>query len=311
MQVVIWAEMDSASRQLIQDETANLDLHFANKHATTEHDKIALQQAQVVYGNIPPEWLGTMPQLQWLQLESVGFGGYGENVQATQVVTNVQGFGKEAVAETVLAGVLALYRRMDVMIPAKTEHNWQKDAIRASAKILKGATVVILGYGNIGQYVGSLFEAFGCQIIPFSRRQSADTYPLSDLDSHLSQADIVVGSLPHTPETVGLLNAQRLATLKGDAIVVNVGRGSLIDETTLVQMLNNGALAGAVLDVTLEEPLPSEHPLWECPNTILTQHTGGGFAGELVGRTQLFLENLARYKAGEPLLHIVNFEQGY
>ncbi len=183
--------------------------------------------------------------------------------------------------------------------------------IRASSRTLQGATVVMLGYGNIGQYVGSLFKAFGCQIIPFSRSQTADTHPLSELDSYLPRADIVVGSLPHTPKTVGLLNEERLASLKTDSIVVNVGRGSLIDETALVQMLNHEALAGAVLDVTLEEPLPPHHPLWDCPNTIITQHTGGGFDGELVGRTQLFLENLARFQAGQPLLNIVNFEQGY
>ena len=311
MNVVIWAEMDSASHQLIRDTPLNVDVTFANKHNPTEIDNIALQQAQVVYGNIPPEWLMTMPQLHWLQLESVGFGDYGETVQPTQTITNLQGFGKEAVAETVLAGVLALYRRIDVLIHAKAEHNWQKDAIRASSKTLKGATVLILGYGNIGQYVGSLFKAFACQVVAFSRKQTENTLALSELDSHLPQADIVIGCLPHTPETVRLLNADRLAMFKHDAIVANVGRGSLIDEIALVQALNNEKLAGAVIDVTLEEPLPPNHPLWDCPNTILTQHTGGGYEGELVGRTQLFLDNLERYQAGQPLINIVNFEQGY
>ncbi|MEQ8675427.1 MAG: D-2-hydroxyacid dehydrogenase [Aggregatilineales bacterium] len=311
MKVVIWAEMDSDSRQLIRDKAVDVELHFANKHDMAEIDKIALEQAQVIFGNVAPESLPKLTQLEWLQLESVGFGGYGETVQPSQTITNLQGFGKHAVAETVLAGVLALYRRMDILIPAKADHDWQKDAIRASSKTLKGATVLILGYGQIGQYAGSLFEAFGCQVIAFSRQRTAKTHPLSELDSFLTQADIVIGCLPHTRETVGLLNADRIAKFKRDAILVNVGRGSLIEESALLQALNDGKLAGAVLDVTLEEPLPHNHPLWECPNTILTQHTGGGFDGELSGRAQVFLDNLACYQAGKPLLNIVNFERGY
>ena len=117
--------------------------------------------------------------------------------------------------------------------------------------------------------------------------------------------------MPETDATIGLFNAARLGLLKAGALFVNFGRGSVVDEDALAAALNSRAIGGAVIDVTLREPLPGGHPFWTAPNTILTQHTGGGTADEIDRKIDVFAENLARYRDGEPLVGIVDIERGY
>ena len=121
----------------------------------------------------------------------------------------------------------------------------------------------------------------------------------------------MISCLPETEETIGILDRSRLSKLKRDALFVNVGRGSVVDENVLVDLLTNKKIGGCVLDVSGQEPLPADHPLWECPNTILTQHTGGGDENEVTGKVKLFLKNLERFNDGKELNHIVNINKGY
>ncbi len=134
---------------------------------------------------------------------------------------------------------------------------------------------------------------------------------LEALDAELGKADIVVNCLPHTLETRGLIDQNRLSKFKDGALFVNIGRGSVIDETALVDALQEGSLGGAVIDVTQREPIPEDHPLWDCPNTILTQHTAGRHSAELTEKALFFLENLQRYREGAALKNIVDFTRGY
>jgi phosphoglycerate dehydrogenase-like enzyme len=168
-----------------------------------------------------------------------------------------------------------------------------------------------MGGGTIGSQTRLLLEAFACHVKTFARSSSADINTLPELDKELAQADIVIASLPHTPLTDTLLDAQRLAKFKQGAIFVNVGRGTLVDELALIAGLQSGAIGGAVLDVTRQEPLLADHPLWQTPNTILLQHSGGGYDREIVDKTRFFLENLERYRSDKPLINIVDFERGY
>ena len=133
----------------------------------------------------------------------------------------------------------------------------------------------------------------------------------AELDAALATADLLLNTLPHTPATIGFLNHTRLARLKPNAVVVNVGRGSTLDETALVALLDSGHLGGAVLDVTAVEPLPAASPLWRHPKVLLTQHTGGRFPGELDRKLDVFLANLARFERGEPLASVVAAGRGY
>ena len=137
--------------------------------------------------------------------------------------------------------------------------------------------------------------------------------PISDLDTVLPDAHVLVMSLPSTPETVGILSRARLELLPRDAFVINVGRGSAIDQDALIEALNTERIAGAALDVMVPEPLPQDHPLWDAKNLVLTPHVAGNMS---LGYTcdkavDMFCEDLARYAAGEPLAHLVDRTRGY
>lgn len=179
-------------------------------------------------------------------------------------------------------------------------------------QMLHGKRVIILGHGSIGRMLRRLLEAFECRVQSFARTTSgAELRTTADLDRALPQADIVACCLPNTPETCGLFSRDRLARLAPLAIFVNLGRGSVVDESALVDALQSRRLGGAVLDVTVEEPLPAAHPLWGCPNTLIMQHTGGGYEGELLDKTRAFLANFAAFRSGEPLRNVVDLARGY
>lgn len=309
--ILFWMQPDAQSRKLIEKTIPDTDFLIIDDSYSPEQKKEIFLDAEIVFGNIPSKWLPEAKKLRWLQLASAGFGEYQDNVQTTQTITNLSGFGKEVIAETILAGILGLYRGLNSLIPAKSEKQWIQTEVRASAKPLYGSQVVILGNGSIGQYTRTLLETFSCSVLSYARSEPAELRSINQLENALQQADIVIACLPHTSETANLLNAERLTNIKQGGIIVNVGRGSLIDEVALVEALNSGEIGGAVIDVSLEEPLPAHHPLWTCPNTILTQHTAGGFDRELLSKVKFFLSNLKRYRSGEPLLNVVDFQRGY
>ena len=311
MNIFIWMNVGENCRQLIQASVQNNELTFADHDQSDDANKTLFLQADVVFGDVPAHWLPETSTLRWLQLHSVGFGQYREFVQPTQTISNMRGFGKEVVSETALGGILTLYRQLSQLARLQTQTDWQMDPVRSEAKKLHGSKVIILGAGAIGRYLRSILEALGCKVMMFAKTSAVELQSLEALDSSLPHADIVIGCLPHTPETAGIIDAKRLGRLKQGAVLVNMGRGSLIDEAPLVESLHDGRLGGAVLDVTMQEPLPPENPLWTCPNTILTQHTAGGYDEELIDKTRFFISNLRRYQADELPLNIVNFERGY
>lgn len=270
----------------------------------------ALADCEVVFGNIAPAWLGAAPALRWLQLSSVGFGEYGDVLLGETgkrvTVTNLAGFFDDPVAESLLAGVLALLRGIDQAVLLKPRAEWQGDAMRPGFGLLTGARVVIFGHGAIGRRLAALLAPFGCTITPFGSDWRAD-----ELDAALGEADVVAAIAPHTPRTAGVFDAERIARMKPGALFANFGRGSLVDEAAMAEALVSGRLGGAVLDVTREEPLPASHPFWQTPRLILTQHSAGGTSDERARKVAVFTDNLNRYRGGKPLLGIVDPVKGY
>jgi phosphoglycerate dehydrogenase-like enzyme len=278
---------------------------------TADEQRAHCQQAEVIFGNVPLDWLRETPALRWLQLNSAGLDPYHRfdwSQRPDVTVTNLHGLFGEPCAETVLAGILALYRGIVPLTDWQRRGEWVGGKLRPSLQLLQGKQALVLGAGAIGQRVGYLLAAFGCTLTHL-RRSRVPT--LAELDDRLPQADVVISTLPETPETVHLLDARRLSRMKAGSLFVNMGRGSVVDEAALAEVLRHGPLAGAVLDVTTVEPLPTDSPLWALPNVVLTQHTGGGYAGEKRDKLRVFTENLRRYRAGEPLAHVVNFGKGY
>ena len=197
---------------------------------------------------------------------------------------------------------------------AQHEGRWIKKELEGAAAIgqLHGAQTIILGAGAIARNIAALLKPFGGETRFFARSSpTAVIRSREQLDAALPDVDVVINTLPHTTETIGLIDRARLARFRSTALFVNMGRGSVLNEDALLETLNAGRLGGAVLDVTSIEPLPPGHPFWTHPRIILTQHTGGRFPGETAAKVTRFLENFARFSRGESLVGTLDATRGY
>lgn len=278
--------------------------------------RAAVAAAEIVFGNVPAAWLDAAPRLRWMQLDSAGVDAFlaiNRTARAAPVqLTNLAGFYDRAVAEAALAGILAFYRQLPRLLAAQPRARWIKTEVEPAIRALDGQRVVILGAGAIARRLAQLLAAFEARVCFYARTPGPGKITtLRELNTELRRADLLINTLPHTPATIGFLNRTRLARLKRGAVVCNVGRGSTLDETALVTLLDSGHLGGAVLDVTAVEPLPSTSPLWRHSKVLLTQHTGGRFPGETDRKIDVFLDNLARFTRGAPLRNAVETARGY
>lgn len=289
-------------------------VRFAEPGTVSEADTRALAGAGTALGNPRAAWVANAPRLRWLQLASVGIDDYlgldWSDLGRRLTVTNLGDLFADPVAQSCLAGILALHRGIDRLSGLRAEGTWAKSAVRPRLRLLTGARVLVLGRGSIARRFAELTGPFGCAVSYFARG-SGDLRTLAELDARLPDFDVVVGLLPGTPGTRGLLDARRLARMRPGAVLVNAGRGSLVDEEALVSELSSGRLGGAVLDVTAEEPLPAGHPLWTCPGVVLTQHTAGGSTDEGTRVVDLFIDNWNRFQAGSPLRNPVQWSRGF
>jgi phosphoglycerate dehydrogenase-like enzyme len=309
-------EFNDSQRQHMREVAGEDVVYFADPEVPSLQDKEAFLRAEIAFGDCSPEWLPLTHDLRWMQFDSVGFGEYAhlnwDDLGRRLTCTNLRGFFAVPVAETVLAGILTLYRGIDRLVKLSATRSWNKLEVRPQLRCLTEAKVILLGYGATGRKVHSLLGPFGCTVIPVDQSEQApDVKGVNELDRFLPQADIVVAALPDTPETRGLFGEQRFLLLKKGAIFVNVGRGSLVDEAALVNALGSGHLGGAVIDVSREEPIPPDHPLWDAPNTLLTQHTAGGSFDELERKLRFFEQNLARYRRGDGLESVIDWKRGF
>jgi glyoxylate/hydroxypyruvate reductase A len=309
-------EFNDSQRQHLREVAGEDVVYFADPGSPSLQDKEAFLKAEIAFGSCPPEWLPLTRDLRWMQFDSVGFGEYThvdwDELGTRLTCTNLRGFFAMPVAETVLGGILTLYRGIDKLLKLKASRSWKKLELRPQLLHLTEAKVIILGYGATGKKVHSLLGPFGCTVIPVGKsEQPPDVKGVNELDRFLPLADIIVAALPDTPETRGLFGEQRFMLVKKGTIFVNVGRGSLVDEAALVNALCSGHLGGAVIDVTREEPLRPNHPLWEAPNTVFTQHTAGGSFDELDRKLGFFEQNLRRYRRGKALENVIDWKRGY
>ena len=273
---------------------------------TASLDKIA--RSTVILGCVPPHMLTGCTGLKWLQTWSAGVNQYlapGALPQGA-MLTSASGAYGQAVSEHMFASLLSVMKRLNTYRDCQRDHQWTD---LGQVKALTGATVLCLGTGDLGSHFAGLVKAMGAHTVGLNRHPEKpvahmdELHPLTELDAWLPQADVVAMTLPETPETIHLMNAYRLSLMKSDAILVNAGRGSAVDCLALAEMLRAGKLWGAALDVTEPEPLPADHPLWDCPNLVLTPHIGGGdhLPQTVRNIVHIALENLRRFTAGEPL----------
>lgn len=293
-----------------------------------------LARADVVFlgarGRLDP---AAAPRLRWVQFNSAGIGGLaGSQLAHSGIpVANASGAYSTMVAEMALVLLLALRRRLPLCFELQRAQVWRGDMALLRGSSCRGLTLGILGYGSIGREVARLAHAFGMRILACKRQPKRRTdlhfclpgtgdpegvlpdawFGLEELHAMLTRCDALVVALPGSVSTERLVSRAALERLPAHALLVNVGRGSVVDEPALLEALRCGRIAGVGLDVFAAEPLSPSSPWWSAPNTIITPHIGSDTVEQAALAAEVLLENVRRDLAGELLLNLVDFALGY
>lgn len=334
-EILITIPMEEALIEEIQQVSEELSITV---HPARQGDQVPTElweKAEILYTLFALPEEEEVPALRWVHFYLAGINKVidapilqREGLQAT---TN-SGANAPQTAEHILTMLLALGHNLPDFFSRQNNHRWMTDkATKYKPAELKGSTIGIVGYGSIGRQVARLVRGFGATVLATKREAKApkDTgyipegsgdpegdlftrlYPPQALKSMFKECDFVVITVPLTAETKGMIGTEELAALKPSAYLVDVSRGGIVNHDALIAALNENRLAGAALDVFDEEPLPTDHPLWDMPNVILTPHIAGFSAQYSQRANALFIENLQRYLAGEPLLNLIDLERGY
>jgi phosphoglycerate dehydrogenase-like enzyme len=261
--------------------------------------------------------LARVPDLEWLHSRSAGLEGVlvPELAASPATVTNGRGAFSQSLAEFALAGLLFFLKDLRRLVRSQEAGEWDQ----FDPDMLHGRTLGIVGYGDIGRATAALVHPLGVRILALRRRPELsredplleDVLPVERLGELMSRIDDVVVAAPLTPDTRGLVDAGALSSLKETSILVNVGRGPVVDERALLEALEQKRIRGAALDVFETEPLPAGHPFWRLPNVLLSPHSADHVPGWIEDGTRVFLRNLDRFRRGEPLLNVVDKARGY
>ena len=282
-------------------------LYAGRRTATPEQ----FAQATIVMGWPRAEMLAQAPRLRWFHCMWAGTDQYTDAVPPSALMTSSAGTNSQSVAEHMLASLLSLYRKIPQCRDQQRDHAWIDVG---DMKSLAGATVLVAGAGHVGSAFAQLCKALGAaRTIGLKRTVGGpvpgfdEVFPMERTDELLPHADVVALVLPHTPSTVRFMDRRRLGLLKDDAVLLSAGRGSVLDQDALAELMRGGKLWGAALDVTEPEPLPADSPLWEVPRLLITPHVAGGMRLEVTRKNciGLALDNLRRYQTGEPLRNLV------
>ncbi len=264
----------------------------------------------------------TAPKLRWLHTSAVAVETLclPELFARGVVVSNTRGVQAVPIAEHALAVVLALSKQLPLVLEHQRNGQWAQNDFMGERLpwLLQGRTLGLIGVGTIGSEIASRARAFGMRVVALRRRSDQAAVAAvdqlcgpDDIAAFLRQTNVLVIAAPLTPQTLGLIGAAQMATLPRGAVIVNVGRAKILDTDALIAALHSGHLGGASLDVYPHEPLPPDHPLWTCPNVILTPHTSGFRQGHWQEVVNLFAENLERFERGELPRFRVEPELGY
>ncbi len=279
-----------------------------------------LEDIEVAAGWLPRELLLAAPRLRWMQQWSAGSDWLlrsPEAVAAPFVLTNASGVHAQPISEHIMALALALGRGLQRAIRAQSAGRWERPEEAQGLIELADRTMLLIGVGAIGGRTAQLASAFGMRVLGVRRDPTRPAggvdamHGPAELGALLPQADLVVLTVPLTRETHHLIGEAQLRAMKPSAYLINIGRGGTVDEPALVRALREGWIAGAGLDVFEEEPLPAGSPLWQMDNVIITAHYSGRTPRYDERASAIFLDNLARYLAGQPLRNVVDKQAGY
>lgn len=290
------------------------DVQFVEAHSQDALDA-AIVDADVAFSSMIRERsFAKAHRLRWIHSSAAGVGAtlFPALIDSDVVVTNSRGVQAPTIAEHIVAMVLAWRRRLHVSARRQHARVWAQDELAtAFATPLAATRALIVGMGSIGTLTAGLLRALGMHVEGVGRHAAPGKHGVERLPDLLPSADIVAITAPHTPDTDRLFDRAMLARMKPGSLLVNVGRGRIIDEAALVEALAAGRPAGAALDVFEREPLDTSSPLWQMENVILTPHIAGFGPRYWEGIVELFARNLERWRAGVPLENVVDKRRGY
>ena len=293
-------------------------LFFDNEEELLKSEDYA--NVEIIFGEPEHSTIHSMKNLRWIQMTWAGANKYTSvpDFPDSIILTSASGAYGCVISEYIISGILALIKNLFSYRAQVKSGGWNQ--IQGD-DTLEGKRVLVLGTGNIGQETAKKLKCFGAYTIGICRTSCNkqlpfdEMYTIDSLDTQLQSADVVVIALPGTKETAGMFGADRLSKMKKNAILINVGRGCVVNTDALTNALQNGLLKGAVLDVTEPEPLPEKHPLRDMENVVLTPHISGiSWAGNAFTRKRIldiFCENLMRDKNNELKKNIIDFSKGY
>lgn len=273
----------------------------------------SLAGADIAFGQPDPADCLANKGLKWIEVSSAGYTRYDtqafrEGMRARgSFFTNASQVYADPCAEHVLASMLALGRELLASYASQMgDRAWAYGERRARSRLLKGQTVVLLGFGSIGKRLAELLAPFAVKIYALRRQIHSEPgvhiVPEEDLSKVLAEADHVVDVLPENAATLNYVNARRISCFKPGARFYNVGRGATVDQDALIEGLKSGRIGAAYLDVMVPEPLPPSHPLWTAPNCYITPHTAGGRDNGNIELVRHFVGNLAAFEKGAPMV---------
>ena len=330
VRVVVAADIDETLIDRIRAVSPRLEVVGHRKGGPM--DVVATAEVLLAQGWMPrPD---QAPDVRWLQLMSAGADHAMKRplvADTDVVVTTASGIHASPIGEYCMAMILALAYEVPRFLDLQARGEWLAPDLYVP-RTLRGQTVGIVGYGSIGRELARLAAGFGMRVVAVKRDPSTmvddggftmpgtgdptgaipvSVHPPEELAAVVADCDFVVSTLPGTPATTHLIDATVLGAMRSTAVLVNIGRGAVIDEAALVEVMTARRIAGAALDVFEEEPLPAESPLWSLPNVIVTPHISGNSDRYDAMVTDVFVENLTRYLDDRPLLNVLDRSRGY
>ncbi len=318
VKIIVGSELGEAGAERLRKEFSDVEFMTGSNG---DDQAATAKDADAYIGRINRQTvLAAGSRLRWVHSTGAGIETLAkipELVDSDVVVTNTRGGHAPAIAEHTFAILLALTRRIPDLVEDQRRHVWKRAEVTGAMRELTGATMVVLGMGNIGSAIARRAVGFGMRIIGVDRNPPDPPegieaiWSVERLDDALRQADVLVVATPYTTETHHLVDARRVGLLPEGAIVIAISRGNIVDEAALVEALNTGRLGGVGLDVFATEPLAADSPLWDVPNLLVSPHCSGSSRQTRDRVWEITRENVRRFIKDEPLVNVCDTRAGF
>lgn len=318
VKVLVMSHCDERSKSILEAAGEEAEFIYADENTPEEIHLKLMSDADIIVGEPKISALRAAQKLRLLQLPMAGtdYYTYSDEFPENVILANASGAFGRVISQYVMGAILNICHKFYIYRDNQRNHLWHDEGVEIS---LDGKRVLIVGAGNIGSNIAERLSVFSTVNVGIRRNVNdipphfAEMHSLDELDAQLPLADVVVACIPNSDYTRNMFDERRFLLMKKDAVFVNVGRGALVVQDDLVKVMKTGRLAGAVLDVAVPEPLPSDSPLWELENIVITPHISGksfGHSREITdGIYSIAAENIRNYIEGKPLRNVIDFKK--